>query len=333
VVFYSTFFIIQNNYHIRNIRKQVVYAHCSDIPKEILTRQAIGLASLFDLFKLLKEAKNKLKYAAVGFAAVIAMQLSSFDLAAQNEGEKTKANEAADVAKKLANPIASLISVPFQNNLDVGIGQFNGYKNTLNFQPVIPLSLSRNWNLIARVILPIISQADISAEGTKESGLGDAIVSAFFSPALAKNGVVWGAGPCFLVPNATNEMFATKKFGAGPTAVILKQANGWTIGALINQIWSIAGSEDRPDVNQMFLQPFVGFNWKTGAGFVVNSEMTKNWEGETFTAFINPTFNGITKFGKQMVQLQVGPRIQVAAPEGKKAAFGVRASVVLVFPK
>jgi hypothetical protein len=83
----------------------------------------------------------------------------------------------------------------------------------------------------------------------------------------------------------------------------------------------------------MFLQPFVAFNWKSGAGLVVNSEMTKNWEGDTFSAFINPTFNGITKFGKQMVQLQVGPRIQVAAAEGNKAAFGVRASVVLVFPK
>ena len=277
--------------------------------------------------------KNKTKCAALIVSAVITMSLNSFELAAQDEDEKPLSSDAAEVAKKLANPIASLVSVPFQNNLDVGIGQFEGYKNTLNFQPVIPINLNEKWNLIARIVLPIISQGDISAEGGKESGLGDAIVSAFFSPARTKSGVVWGAGPCFLVPNATNDMFASKKFGVGPTAVILKQVKGWTVGALMNQIWSVSGSEDQPDVNQMFLQPFVAFNWKSGAGFVVNSEMTKNWEGDTFSAFINPTFNGITKFGKQMVQLQAGPRIQVAAAGGNKAAFGARASVVLVFPK
>jgi hypothetical protein len=277
--------------------------------------------------------KSKTKYLAFMLFLVIAMHAGSLDATAQNESRIPVSNDATEVAKKLANPIASLVSVPFQNNLDVGIGKYEGYKNTLNFQPVIPLSLSQKWNLIARIVLPIIAQGDISGEGEKEGGLGDAIVSGFFSPSQARNGVVWGVGPCFLVPNATNNLLATKKFGVGPTAVVLKQANGWTVGALINQIWSVAGSEDRPDISQMFLQPFIGFNWKSGAGFVVNSEMTKNWQGNTFTAFINPTFNGITKFGKQMVQLQVGPRIQVAAAEGNKAVFGVRASFVLVFPK
>src|SRR5207253_10279879 len=114
------------------------------------------------------------------------------------------ATDAAEVAKKLANPIASLISLPFQNNLDVGIGENHGSRNTLNIQPVIPLSLSPKLNLIARVVLPLISQQNVSAKDAKESGLADAIVSAFFSPATAKNGVVWGAGPCFLVPTATN---------------------------------------------------------------------------------------------------------------------------------
>jgi hypothetical protein len=259
--------------------------------------------------------------------------VNTFGLQAQKDTSKPAASDAAEVARKLANPIASLISLPFQNNLDVGIGENHGSRNTLNIQPVIPLGLSPKLNLIARIILPVISQQNVSARDAKESGLADAIVSAFFSPAMPKNGLIWGAGPCFLVPTATNDLLATKTFGAGPTAVILKQTNGWTIGALINQIWSVAVSEDRPDVNQMFLQPFVGFNWKSGAGFVINSEMTKNWEGDTFTAFINPTFNGITKFGKQIVQLQVGPRVQVAAAEGNKADFGVRASFVLVFPK
>jgi hypothetical protein len=246
---------------------------------------------------------------------------------------KPTASDAADVARKLANPIASLISLPFQNNLDVGIGENHGSRNTLNIQPVLPIGLSSKLNLIARVVLPLISQQDVSAKDAKETGLADAVVSAFFSPAAVKNGLIWGAGPCFLVPTATNDLLASKKFGVGPTAVILKQANGWTVGALVNQIWSIAGDNQRSNVNQLFFQPFAGYNWKSGAGLVINSEMTKNWEGKTFTAFLNPVINGVTKIGRQIVQLQVGPRIPLAAPEANRANFGVRASFVLVFPK
>ena len=264
---------------------------------------------------------------------LLSILINTFALLAQKDTSKPAAADAAEVAKKLANPIASLVSVPFQNNLDVGIGEHNGSRNTLNIQPVIPISLSSKLNLIGRVVLPLITQQDVSAKDVRESGFADAIVSAFLSPAVPKNGVVWGAGPCFLVPVATNDLLATKKLGVGPTAVILKQAHGWTVGALINQIWSVAGNKDRPDVNQMFFQPFAGYNWKSGAGLVVNSEMTKNWQGQTFTAFLNPMVNGITKIGKQMVQLQIGPRIQLAAPKASRADFGVRASFVLVFPK
>jgi hypothetical protein len=246
---------------------------------------------------------------------------------------KEEPSSAAELAKKLSNPVASLISAPFQNNTDVGIGDHNGSRNTLNIQPVIPIKLSSKLNLITRVVLPIISQHDITGEGTQQSGLSDAIASAFFSPAEAKNGMVWGVGPALLVPTATNKFLGTKQFGVGPTALILKQAHGWTIGALINQIWSVAGDEDRADVNQMFLQPFLNYNWKSGAGLGINSEITQNWEGNTTTAFLNPTISGITKLGTQIVSLIVGPRIQVAAPDGSKSAFGVRAAVIFVFPK
>ncbi len=246
---------------------------------------------------------------------------------------KPALSDAAELAKKLANPVASLISVPFQNNTDVGIGEFNGSRNTLNIQPVIPIKLSAKLNLITRVVLPVVSQHNITGADTQQSGLSDAVVSAFFSPSEAKNGLIWGAGPALLVPTATDGFLGTKKFGVGPTALILKQKNGWTVGALVNQIWSVAGDEERSDVNQMFLQPFVAYNWKSGAGVGVNSEITQNWEGSTTTAYLNPTISGVTKLGKQIVSLVVGPRIQVAAPEGSKSAFGVRAVVTFVFPK
>ena len=243
------------------------------------------------------------------------------------------AESAADLAKKLSNPIASLISVPFQNNTDVGIGTYNGSRNTLNFQPVIPISISSKWNMITRVVLPIVTQQDITAPGVKQTGLSDAVVSAFFSPAEAKNGLTWGVGPAILVPTATDKLLGTEKLGVGPTAVILKQTNGWTYGALVNQIWSIAGNEDRADVNQMFLQPFFVYNWKSGAGVGGNFEITQNWEGNTTAVFFNPTVSGITKLGTQMVQLAIGPRIPVSMPAGGRPDFGIRAVVNFVFPK
>jgi hypothetical protein len=247
--------------------------------------------------------------------------------------EGKTAPSAEELAKKLSNPIASLISVPFQNNTDVGIGAYNGSRNTLNFQPVIPISLSPSLNMITRVVLPIITQQDITAPGAKQSGLSDAVVSAFFSPAEAKNGLTWGVGPAILVPTATDKLLGTEKLGVGPTAVILKQANGWTYGALVNQIWSVAGSSNRADVNQMFVQPFVAYNWKSGAGAGGNFEITQNWEGNATAVYFNPTVTAVTKLGTQMVQLAVGPRIPVAIPEGSRPDFGIRAVLNFVFPK
>ncbi len=261
------------------------------------------------------------------------LSLSCINAAIGQDEPKPAATDAAEVAKKLANPVASLISVPMQNNMDVGIGTYNGSRNTLNIQPVIPITLSSKLNLIGRIILPLISQHDIVGENTKQSGLGDAIVSGFFSPAEPKNGVIWGAGPALLVPIATNDFLGTKKFGVGPTALILKQANGWTYGALVNQIWSVAGDGDRADVNQMFLQPFLVYNWKSGAGVGVNSEITQNWEGSTTTAFLNPPCSGVTRLGKQIISLLVGPRIQIAAADGGRCDFGVRTQLTFVFPK
>lgn len=270
------------------------------------------------------------KISKIGSSVLIALIFNHSTLIAQ---DKPAATDAAEMAKKLANPVASLISLPFQNNTDVGIGKYNGSKNTLNIQPVIPITLSPKLNLIARVILPVVTQHDVIEDGTIQSGLSDAIVSAFFSPSQPKNGLIWGAGPVFLVPTATDDFLGTKKLGVGPTALILKQAHGWTYGALANQIWSVAGDENRADVNQMFLQPFLVYNWKSGAGVGMNAEITQNWEGNTTIVFINPTITGVTKLGKQIISLGIGPRIQVAAAGDNKADFGIRAQIILVFPK
>jgi hypothetical protein len=242
-------------------------------------------------------------------------------------------SDAAALAKKLANPIGALISVPFQNNMDVGIGEYNGSRNTLNFQPIVPFELTAKFNLITRMILPMIAQYDITGEGAQQSGLADALVSGWVSNAVVKNGWVWGLGAAFLVPTATDAHLGAEKFGLGPTAIVLKQAHGWTAGILVNQVWSVAGVADTADVNQMYMQPFVTHNWKSGSGITLNAEVTQNWEASSTVGFINLMFGGLTRLGKQTVQLQVGPRFQIAAPDGGKSAFGVRTALILVFPK
>lgn len=239
-------------------------------------------------------------------------------------------SSAQELADKLANPVASMISFPLQNNADWGIGPYNGSKYTLNIQPVIPVKLGKNLNLITRYILPVVDQYDISGEGNHEFGLSDATVSGFFSPSKPSK-LIWGVGPAVLVPTGTENFLSTRKWGAGPTVLALHQSAGLTAGLLANQIWSFAGQRDRGQVNQLFLQPFFTHNWKSGAGVGLNAEITANWAAKETTAFVNPIFMGLTKFGKQPVQLAVGPRIPVAGPSHSKANFGLRAVLIFVF--
>lgn len=155
------------------------------------------------------------------------------------------ADDAAELAKKLSNPVAALISVPLQNNLDFGAGPAgDGFQYKLSI-PVIPISVNSNWNVISRTILPYVYQEDMIGTSS-QTGLSDAVQSLFFLPKEpTRGGWIWGAGPVFLLPTATDDLLGSEKWGIGPTAVVLKQQHGWTYGALVNHIWSFAG-EDGP---------------------------------------------------------------------------------------
>lgn len=247
--------------------------------------------------------------------------------------EKSDGSSAADeLAKKLQNPVASLISVPFQNNFDFGIGPSNGSRYTLNFQPVIPMSISEDWNLIARVIVPVISQNNVFGESGSQSGLSDIVLSGFFSPKEpTSGGLIWGVGPAILVPTATNNLLGTQKFGLGPTAVALKQSGMTSFGVLINHIWSVAGNADRANVNSTFFEPFIAQNFPGGKAISLNTELTQNWEAGLASGSVNLVGSKVLMFGKQATQLAIGPRLHYG--KGNTASWGIRAAFVLLFPK
>lgn len=254
--------------------------------------------------------------------------LITHTLSAQ-ETTTSPAASAEELAKKLANPIANLISVPLQSNWDVGIGAFNGSKMVLNVQPVIPITLTPKINLITRWIFPIVSQFDITGENTQQGGLGDAVITGFLGP--SQGSITWGVGPAILVPTATDDVLGSEQFGFGPSVVALKQSGPWTYGALVNHLFTVSGNENRDDVNASFFNPFVSYNWKSGAGITGTLEYTQDWEHDASVVVAHAMLSGVTKFGGQTVSLAIGPRIHFA-PDNH-AAYGLRAAITMVFPK
>jgi hypothetical protein len=243
-------------------------------------------------------------------------------------------DDTQDLAKKLSNPVASLISVPFQFNYDTGYGPDDGSKAYVNVQPVIPITLNDDWNLISRTILPIAWQNDIAGPSGDQFGLGDTTQSLFLSPAKpTENGIIWGAGPVILLPTATDDLLGSGKWGAGPTAVVLTQRGPWTIGALANHIWSFAGDDDRSDVNSTFLQPFVAYTTKDAWTFTLNTESTYNWEADEWSVPINFQVAKLLVIDKQPVSLFAGLRYWADSPDSGPDGVGVRAGITLLFPK
>ena len=245
-----------------------------------------------------------------------------------------QAQESAKLSEQLANPISSLISVPFQYNFQQNIGPArDGTKNFVNIQPVIPVSLDANWNLISRTILPVVDQDAIFPGSGHQFGLGDTTQSFFFSPkAPGPGGIIWGVGPVLLLPTGTDKLLSTEKWGAGPSAVALVQKDGWTVGALANHIWSYAGNDTRVDVNSTFLQPFVSYTTPTATTFTLSTESTYDWTARAWSVPINAQISQVLKIGDQPVQIGGGVTRWVDTPVNGPHGWGARATFTLLFP-
>ncbi len=241
-------------------------------------------------------------------------------------------HDADALAQKLANPVGNLISVPFQQNVDFGIGANDGWRSTLNVQPVVPFDLGEDWNLIQRVIVPFVYQEDVIGDGS-QSGLGDIVASTFFSPKEpTAGGLIWGVGPVFLFPTASRDAFASKQWGAGPTAVFLKQEGKFTYGALLNHVASVAGSDSRPRLSATMLQPFFTYGAGHGRSYSLSTESTYDWISQDWTVPIIVSGSQVMKWGDQLVSVGAGVKVSLTSPSGA-SDFGLRLSIVLLFPK
>ncbi len=241
------------------------------------------------------------------------------------------AHDADELAKALSNPVAALISVPLQYNYDETYGD-DGYKHTLNIQPVVPISISEHWNMISRTILPVTYQKDV-IPGTDQAGIGDITQSFFFSPKQpTASGVIWGIGPAMLLPTGTDDLGADT-WGLGPTFVVLKQDHGWTYGALANHISDVGGvGSHRADISSTFLQPFLSRAFAGGRTLSFNLESTYDWKARQWTVPLNIGYSKVTRLGSQMMSFQGGVRAYLEKPDGGPD-WGLRFTVTLLYPR
>jgi len=279
-----------------------------------------------------------LAIAQLAIASVQAQESAPSSPTSANAQAKPAANHeeqaSADLQKATQNPVASLISVPLQNNTNFDIGPLNRTQNVLNIQPVIPMQLSENWNLIPRIIMPLVYQPDVTQRNLGVMGLGDLNPTFFLAPSKPGK-LIWGIDPAFVLPTATNAVLGQGKWSGGPSVVALVQPEHWTIGALVSNVWNFAGESTRPAVNQMLLQYFLNYNMKKGWFITLQPIITANWKatsGNVWTVPVGGGIGRITKFGPQPVNLTLQFYGNAVYP-ADTSPWSMRAQIAFLFPK
>jgi len=257
---------------------------------------------------------------------------SKSDSIASQAPEPAETNDAAEIAQKLTNPLAAMISIPNQNWFDFNLGpKKDGFRYTAESQPVYPMQISKDWNLLSRTTIPTIYQQNVYGR-TTQAGLSDSTEGLFLSPVHTKS-FIWGAGPNFLVPTGTNGLLSTRKFAIGPTAVVVEHKGHTNIGLLASHVWSVAGSDSHPSVSETYAQPFVAYTTTKAWTYAMTSYDTYNWTAGRWTVIVNPIrVSKLVKLGRQRLSVGGALRCTVTSPQYQPKGCGLEFTVTPVYP-
>ncbi len=241
-----------------------------------------------------------------------------------------------ELAKLAQNPVGNLVSLPFQNNTNFNTGPRNGTQNVLNIQPVVPVGLNGEWNLITRTIVPVITQPGFTPGQDQTTGVGDTTFTAFLSPAQPK-GLIWGVGPVLQIPTNSNDRLGNGNWGLGPSFVVLHLDKGdpWVYGVLVNNVWSLSSSQQGGSYNNGLIQPFINYNFPGGTYLTSSPIATVNWKadgGQKWTVPIGGGIGHIFHFGRLPVNMQLSAYYNVVHPD-EGSNWQLRAQVQLMFPR
>lgn len=264
------------------------------------------------------------KLALVAAAAVLVAPAAHAELSAE------------ELAKLAQNPVGNLISVPFQDNVNLNYGPLKGTQNVLNIQPVVPIELSKDWNIITRTILPVLSQPALTTGESRVNGIGDLQFTAFLSPAVPGEWI-WGVGGIVQAPTHSNGALGNDNWGLGPSFVLLHLAKGspWVYGALVNNLWSVSSSSGSASYNNGLVQPFLNYNFPGGTYLTSSPILTVNWKADSGNQWTVPVGGGIGHifhFGKLPVNTQLTAYYNAVRPDDA-ANWQIRAQVQFMFPK
>lgn len=236
-----------------------------------------------------------------------------------------------ELAKKTQNPVSDLVNIPFQNNTNFGYGPRNNTQNVLNIQPVVPLSLNNEWNLIVRTVIPVTDQP----QPERKFGLGDVQLSLLLSPANPGK-FIWGAGPILQFPTDTGDSLGQGKWGAGPTAAVLIMKGPWVVGVIAHNVWSYAGEGSRPEVNQFQAQPLINYNLSKGWYMTVSPIITANWKADRasdrWTVPLGGGVGKIFRIGKLPFNGSLAVYYNVVKPK-MGPDWAIRTQIGLLLPK
>ena len=238
----------------------------------------------------------------------------------------------AGLAQQLLNPVAALISVPFENNLDFDAGPARATSYTGNVKPVIPFSLSKGWNLITRTVVPFISTESPEFGGRRASGVGDITATFYLSPSLPTHGWYWGAGPTLIVPSASYSSIGSGKWSAGPTLAVLRQTGAWTFLAIAGHAWSFAGDPSLPAVSTTVLQPTLSFTTAKDASFGIDTTASYDWTSRQWTLPVELSASQLFSIGKQSLSIGMTGRYAVRHPVDDPE-WGLVLTLTLLLPK